>query len=268
MRFPYVAQIAGVQGRGRSSEAWDPALGLAGWRFPVPAYGATQEDLVAIARADPCQRWAIPLGLAQPLIDAVTQDLEVHRYRDFEGLVCSCYGVASTVGLMSMHIIGYLSDEAIPGAVMQGVAPQQTNSLRAIGEDYRTGRLCLARDELAEFGRSETSSSRPGLSESWRALMGFRFARGRRLYAEAHPGTRLLSPDGPFAIQAVTGLYRGIPDPIKRNDIDVFIRWAQFPAARRARLLTGLWLFARLGNRGRRDSERGAPQRMTRVRVV
>lgn len=42
---------------------------------------------------------------------------------------------------MSMHIIGCLSDEAIPYAVMQGGAPQQTNSLRAIGEDYRIGRL-------------------------------------------------------------------------------------------------------------------------------
>lgn len=98
--------------------------------------------------------------------------------------------------------------------------------------------------------------------------MGFRFARGRRLYAEAHPGTRLLSPDGPFAIQAVTGLYWGILEPIKRNDLDVFTRWTHYPAARRARLLTGLWLSARLGNRGRRDSERSGPQRMTRVRVV
>ncbi len=269
VRFPEVAQIAGVQGRGRSSEAWDPALGLAGWRFPVPAYGAMHDDRVAIAWADPCQRCAIPPGLAQPLIDGVTQDLEVHRHRDFEGLACYCYWVASTVGLMSMHIIGYLSDEAIPYAVMQGVALQLSNILRDIGEDYRIGRLYQARDELAEFGRSETSFSRPSLSESWRALMRFRFARARRLYAEAYPGMRLLSPDGQFAIQAVTGLYRGILDQIERNDFDVFTRRARFPG-RSARQAADRSVGSPPGSatEARRDSERGAPRRMTRVRVV
>ena len=76
MRFPCVAEFAGVQRRGRSSEAWDPALGRAGWRFPVPAHGATQEDLVTLAWSDTSQRCAILPGLAQPLIGGVTQDLE------------------------------------------------------------------------------------------------------------------------------------------------------------------------------------------------
>lgn len=103
-----------------------------------------------------------------------------------------------------------MSDEAVPYAVMQGVGLQLVNILRDIGEDYRIGRPYLPRDDLAEFGLSETSFSRPSLSESWRALMRFRFARARRLYAEACPGIRLLSPDGQFAIQAVTGPYWGI----------------------------------------------------------
>jgi len=205
--------------------------------------------------------------LARPLIDGVTQDLEVHRYRDCDGLAC-CYGVASSVGLMRMNIIGYLSDEAIPYAVMQGVAAPLTNLLRAIGEDYRIGRLYEARDELADVGLSERSFSPPSLRESWRALMRFQIARARRPYAEAYPGMRLLSAEGQFAIQAVTGLCRGILEQIERIDFDVFTRLAHSPAARRARLLTGLWLFARLGNRGWRDSERCAPRRMTRVRVV
>jgi len=95
-----------VQGRKGSSEAWDPALGLAGWRLPVPAYLAMHDDLVAVAWADPCQRCALPPGLALPLIDGVTQDLGVHMHRDFEGPACYGYWVAPTVGLMSMHIIG------------------------------------------------------------------------------------------------------------------------------------------------------------------
>lgn len=250
MRFAEGEHTASVQGRGGSIKAWDLALGPAGWRLPVPAYGATHDDRVAIAWAEGCQRCGIPVRLTQQLIDGVTLDLDRRRYPDFESLARYCYRVAATVGLMRMDSIGYLRDEAIPYAAMQGVALRLRCILRDIGEDYRIGRLYRARDELAEFGRSETSFSRPSLSQSWRTLMGFRFAHARRLYAEAYPGMRRLSPGGKFALQAVTGLPRGILDQIERNDFDVFTRLANSPAARRARLLTGLWLSARLGNRG------------------
>lgn len=233
----------------------DPALALRRWRSHLPATGATPEDLVAIAWADTSQRFAIPPGLAAQLIDGVTQDLEVHRYRDFEALAHYCYGVASTVGLMSMHIIGYASDEAIPYAVKLGVALQLTNILRDIGEDYRIGRLYLPQDELAEFGLGETFFSRPSVTEAWRECMRFQLARARRLYADAWPGIRLLAPDGRFAIQAAASLYRGILDEIERNNYDVFQRRAYVPAARRARVLSGLWLASRVGRRGSGRSE-------------
>ncbi len=234
----------------------DPSLALARWRAHVPADGATPEDLVAIAWADTSQRFSVPPGLAQQLIDGVTQDLANHRYPNFESLARYCYGVASTVGLMSMHIIGYQSDQAIPYAVKLGVALQLTNILRDIGEDFRIGRLYLPLDELIEFGLSQAFFSRPSVTEPWRQLMRFQIARARRLYAEAWPGIRMLSPDGRFAIQAAAGLYRGILDEIERNDFDVFGRRAYVPTTRRASLLTGLWLASRLGHRNPTGTER------------
>ncbi len=228
----------------------DPALALARWRARVPGDGTTPEDLVAIAWADTTQRFSIPPVLAQQLIDGVSQDLERRRYPDFETLARYCYGVASTVGLMSMHIIGYQSEQAIPYAVKLGVALQLTNILRDVGEDYRIGRLYLPEDELEGFGLDEAFFARPKVNHEWRGLMRYQIARARLLYAEAWPGIRLLSPDGRFAIRAAAGLYRGILDEIERNDFDVFTRRAYVPAARRARQLTGLWLSARLGDRG------------------
>ncbi len=59
--------------------------------------------------------------------------------------------MASTVGLMSMRIIGYRSAAAIPYAIKLGVALQLTNILRDVGEDWRAGRVYLPADELARF---------------------------------------------------------------------------------------------------------------------
>jgi phytoene synthase len=227
----------------------DPVRALARWRAYTPSDSATHENLVSIAWADTCRRFSVPPRLAQQLIDGVTQDLNPQRYRDFDSLAHYCYGVASTVGLMSMHIIGYDSDEAVPYAIKLGVALQLTNILRDVGEDYRIGRLYLPQDELAEFGVDEDFFARPGVTQPWRALMRFQIARARRLYAEAWPGIRLLSPDGQFAIQAAAGLYRGILDEIERNDFDVFTRRAYVPAARRARVLAALWLSSRTTGR-------------------
>jgi 15-cis-phytoene synthase len=102
-----------------------------------------------------CRQTAMPLGYASQLIDGVARDLEQTRYATFEELAIYCYGVASTVGLMSMHILGYESDDAIPYAIKLGVALQLTNILRDVAEDWRRGRLYLPLDELAEFGLSE-----------------------------------------------------------------------------------------------------------------
>jgi phytoene synthase len=229
--------------------AGDPGQGLSRWRDYLPSGAATHEDLVSIAWADTCRRFSVPPRLAQQLIDGVARDLQSQRYPSFDALAHYCYGVASTVGLMSMHIIGYRSVEAVPYAIKLGVALQLTNILRDVGEDCRLGRLYLPQDELTEFGLGEDFFSHPEVTPSWRELMRFQIARARRLYAEAWPGIRLLSPDGQFAIQAAAALYRGILDEIVRNDFDVFSRRAYVPAARRAKLLAALWLSARATRR-------------------
>src|SRR5574338_499847 len=59
----------------------------------------------------------IPVCYAEQLLDGVESDLEQRRYETFEDLSVYCYGVASTVGLMSMRITGYSDPQAIPYAI-------------------------------------------------------------------------------------------------------------------------------------------------------
>ena len=120
-----------VDDSGNDAEAllqtwWERSLS---WRPP-------RQDLVAVAWADARAKYVIPQRYAEQLIDGVARDLVQNRYQTFEDLTTYCYGAASTVGLMSMHITGYESDEAVRYAVKMGVALQLTNILRDVAEDW------------------------------------------------------------------------------------------------------------------------------------
>jgi phytoene synthase len=219
---------------------------LDNWRFKVlynssHFSGSIEEERVAMAWLDTSRRFQIPPRYAEQLIDGVARDLKPVRYPTFDDLVSYCYGVASTVGLMAMHIIGFSGPEAIPYAVKLGVALQLTNILRDVGEDWRQGRLYLPLDELNQFGLQESDIDSGEISPRWQAFMQFQMDRTRQLYAEALPGISLLNPDGRFAIAAAAELYRAILDDIEAHAGQVFTRRAHVSGIDKLRRLPGIW---------------------------
>jgi phytoene synthase len=124
---------------------------LRDWRHRVLAPECPPGDPVLRAWNDIRLRYGIPQRYMEQLLNGVAQDLCPRRLATFDELAAYAYGVASTVGLMSMHIIGYSGDEAVPYAIKLGVALQLTNVLRDVGEDWRDGRLYLPLAELARF---------------------------------------------------------------------------------------------------------------------
>ncbi len=199
------------------------------------------DDPVALAWADTRTHYNIPVRYAEQLIAGVASDVTITRYETFDDLEAYCYRVASTVGLMAMHIIGYVGRHAIPYAVKLGVALQLTNILRDVGEDWRAGRFYLPRAELAAHGLSEDDVARGRVDDRWRAFMRFQIARTRELYVEALPGIALLDRSGRFAIAAAAELYRAILDDIEAHDYDVFTRRAHVTAAGKLARLPGIW---------------------------
>lgn len=214
---------------------------LARWREQVMSFAPPADDLVAIAWADTRSRFHIPQHYVEQLITGVARDFFQKRYQTFEELAAYSYGVASTVGLMSMHITGFSGQEAIPYAVKLGVALQLTNILRDISEDWRNGRLYLPQEELSAFGLSEAELDVGQVTDNWRAFMRFQLIRNRQLYAEALPGIGLLHPDGRFAIGAAAELYRAILNDIEAHDYDVFQRRAYVTSWGKLSRLPGIW---------------------------
>jgi 15-cis-phytoene synthase len=212
------------------------------WRGMVENASYENNDLVAAAWADTLNRYHIPRHYALQLIDGVARDLFQTRYQTFEELATYCYGVASTVGLMSMFIIGFHSNESVSYAIKLGVALQMTNILRDVGEDYRSGRLYLPREELLFHGIQESDIAEGRITQNWRQFMKFQIDRTRQLYAESWPGVKMLEREGQLAIGAASVFYQGILDDIEKSDYDVFTRRASLSALAKVSRIPALWL--------------------------
>lgn len=214
---------------------------LGEWQCSVMSNRFTPESPVSLAWADAQAQFNIPRGYAQQLIEGVARDIQQKRYQTFEELAEYSYGVASTVGLMAMHIVGFSGQDALPYAIRLGVALQITNILRDVGEDWRKGRLYLPLDELAEFGLSENDIARGLVDDRWRHFMAFQIERNRRLYHESLPGIAMLHANGRFAIAAAARLYEAILVDIEANDYNVFSRRSHVSMLGKLRRLPGIW---------------------------
>jgi 15-cis-phytoene synthase len=225
----------------------DPHEKLEAWRQCTVHGEPDRDDAVALAWADTRRRYRIPWRYAEQLIQGVAQDMVKKRYASFAELAEYCYGVACTVGLMSMHIVGYQGRDAFPYAIRLGVALQLTNILRDVGEDWRAGRIYLPEDELTAFGLSEADIAAGLVTEKWRAFMRYQIQRNRRLYEEAMPGVAMLDRDGRFSIAAAAELYQAILQEIEANDYDVFHHRASVSKLKKISKLPGIWLRAMRG---------------------
>jgi phytoene synthase len=219
----------------------NPRAALEAWRERALSPRPPEDDLVALAWADTRARHRIPLLYAEQLLDGIAHDLETVRYATFGELTTYAYGVASTVGLMAMHIVGFSGPEAVPYAVRLGVALQLTNILRDVGEDWHAGRLYLPLEELAAFDLTEEDIATRQLDDRWHAFLCFQMDRVHNLYTSSLPGIALLAPAGRFAIAAAAELYWAILDDIQANGGDVFSRRAYVSRLEKLRRLPGIW---------------------------
>ncbi len=177
------------------------------------------------------------------------RDLTQKRYRTFSDLAEYSYGVASTVGLIAIHITGFSGDEAIPYAVRLGVALQLTNILRDVAEDFKAGRVYLPQEELEDFGLSDEDIAAGRVTDRWRRFMRFQIQRNRALYNDSWRGIALLDPDGRLAITAAGKLYDAILTDIERHDYDVFSRRAHVRLTGKLGHLPGIWWMSRRARR-------------------
>lgn len=219
----------------------EPFKRLEEWRKETLTPRVETKNPVILAWLDTCCNYQIPKKYADQLIVGVGRDLEQHTYQTFEEMVSYCYGVASTVGLMSMHIIGFQGQEAFSYAIKLGVALQITNILRDISEDFRAGYIYLPQEELNSFKLSSEDLEKGEVTSEWRQFMRFQIDRNQKLYQEAWPGIGLLSKEGRFSIAAAAEFYRGILGDIENHNYDVFSRRSYVSRWKKLRKVPEIW---------------------------
>ena len=196
------------------------------WRVQtaLPANKQTNPILYTWARVR--ETYAVDCVYEHELIDGVAQDIQFSPYQTWEELEKYCYAVASTVGLLSMPIIGLAPgasfEQAAPYAIQLGIALQLTNILRDIGEDACLGRVYLPLEDLARFGLTLQDIHHQVYDKRFIRLMQFEIERARNIYQLALPGIKLLSPSARPAVGAAALLYRAILDEIENIDYRVY----------------------------------------------
>lgn len=179
-----------------------------------------------------------PLDLLEGMRMDLRMDMERLRYSNFDELRVFCYRVASVVGLMMMHVIGFRGQPHAQ-AIDLGIALQLTNILRDIGEDLGRGRIYLPLDEIHAAGYTVGQMEARVRNGNFIRLMEFQAARARRYYAAAEPGIPMLDRRGRFAVEIAARVYAGILGRIEKSGYDVFERRAVVPASQK------YWITAR-----------------------
>ncbi len=192
---------------------------------------------------DTVAAYNIPHEYPRELIEGMRMDLDGTRYRNFEELRTFCYRVASVVGLMMSHVIGF-QEGALSYATDLGIAMQLTNILRDIGEDLERGRVYLPSEEMEQFRYSEARLRERRHDADFVEMMEFQVARARTYYERAMPGVKLLDRRGRFAVKVAADVYRAILGRIELSGYDVFGQRAVVPTAQKC------WIMLR-GTAGR-----------------
>jgi phytoene synthase len=169
---------------------------------------------------------SIPKQYPADLLAGMQMDVRGVRYDNIDQLLSYCYCVASTVGLMSCHVMGVSDVRALRHAAHLGVALQLTNICRDVLEDWGRDRLYLPADVLARHGVRSLDLALGGrfpdhAAAGCRGALRELLALADRYYASGRAGLVYLSPRCAFAVDTARRVYRAIGAGIARHDYDV-----------------------------------------------
>lgn len=168
------------------------------------------------------RQYALPMHAFFDLLDAFSQDVVQHRYRDFAELLDYCRRSANPVGLLMLHLYGAANARNIARSNAICSALQLINFWQDVAIDYAKGRIYLPQDELARFGVDEAQIARGECNEAWRALMRFQIQRAAAMIESGAPLAAELGGRIGFELRMIVQGGRRILDKLAAVEGDVF----------------------------------------------
>jgi len=168
------------------------------------------------------QRYNLSKQYFLTLIDGCRRDLIQFRYSTFDELKDYCFGVASSVGLMTIEIFSHKYEETKNYAINLGYALQLTNILRDIKADKDRGYIYLPLEDLQRFNYTEEELINEVYDDRFVELMRFQAKRIREFY---HKARTALHPDERSTItpaEIMDSIYYRLLDKIELKEFNVF----------------------------------------------
>jgi phytoene synthase len=194
-------------------------------------FATSSMDPVVVALADARERFGLPVGALEDLIEGVRMDVTGTSYERFEDLLVYCRRVAGSIGLLCLAIFGARELERARGLADDlGVAMQLTNILRDISEDAGNGRVYVPRRELVRYHLS-TDGRYEGGKGQMDAFMRYQARRADEWFDRGLELVGLLDRRGGACVLAMANIYRGVLARIEDDP----------EAARRERVSLPIW---------------------------
>jgi phytoene synthase len=203
-------------------------LELAQVRESLHSLHAVNDDPVFVAVAAAAERYQLPLGAFDELIDGCENDVRGTSYATFDDLVGYCRLVAGSIGRLSLAVFGTTNPKAVGLADDLGVALQLTNILRDVREDRGNGRVYLPAADAVEVGcPPDLSGNAAALAE----LVAFECARAHEWFERGLQLLPLLDRRSRACVGAMAGIYYRLLVHIERDPMAVTERRLSLPAA-------------------------------------
>ncbi len=176
------------------------------------------------------REFAIPGEYFLETIRGVRMDLERSSYETVAELETYCYHVASTVGLICLHIWGVAPEkirlgaetETFRAAVACGKALQWTNFLRDVVEDAQNGRVYLPLEDWDGVAEDMRTAILRKNTEKLLPILQVNIARADGFYRESRILLNQIPRKNRQIFFLITGVYYGIFRKIGKNPTQIF----------------------------------------------
>ena len=217
------------------------------WRDEIDRlYRGVPEHPIARDLLDPIAVYKIPKEPFLEMIRGCAMDLDGTRYETIEDLESYMRGVASSVGVMCIHIFGwtYTSRENMHEfAKTFGYAFQLTNIIRDVGADLEIGRVYLPLSEIRGAGYSVDRLVLRDHGPAFDRLMEGQYKRAKTYYARARNLVDFRDRLNLLPAEVMAHVYEGLLDEIKAREFRVLFHKTSLPGWRKAWLAFRAWLY-------------------------
>jgi len=213
------------------------------WRSELEKSIVSKSDVEILNEvASVIKKFNIPIAHFEELISSVKKDIEPIRFQTFDELYSYCYGVASTVGLISIEIFGYKEEKTRAFAINLGIAMQLTNILRDLKSDSEIGRFYLPKDELLQFNYSHEKLLKKTCDDSFNKLIDHQVKRAEKYYISAGEYLKTTDRKNLFSARAMGLIYLKLLKKIKKNKCQVLKTKIKISHMQKIFLTLAVWI--------------------------